>query len=269
MSSTKTTAKGITDAEMVSAQLTLIVDDPQGEFTSFPPRPDEPDGSDAVRRLLTATLMDLDTAQASEGPPGGISARLTYRDQSELLVYHDRHGDLHLGARAAAAPDLDQNDETQWNLIDAKSPEATTLIRLLKNTASLMQDEAQQGTVIRFETSIGIRTDPTAQHGHNPQDYQVSVEKNGRTLPEATLHSPNVPNRHQTWSNDAGMGPGTRDLKVALHLFIPNGFAVSGSTFHSRFHEYRIALQRLDQAGNILWKTTFPFDLGRHETVGQ
>ena len=261
----------LTEAKLVSAQLTLIQDEPDGECTSFRREPGESDGGNAARWLLASVMNQTAGAESrNEGPGSAVERRMAFLHGSILIVRQEHPSDSlkvgHNPGTREADPQPDRDED--GNLIPPQSPEANALTAIMDATTLLLRDQIKQGAVLRFETSIGILPVPTRRRGHDPRAYQAAVEKNGRPLPDSSPRRTRPARLHQTWACDTGMGAGTRDLEVALHLQVGNEETISHSTFHSRFHEYRVAVYRENGAGEVQWKTTVPFDLKPHELTG-
>ena len=267
----QTARPALSEAELVSTQLMLIQDDPQGEYTSFPREAGETDGGNAARRLLASVMSQMAGAESRrEGNGTAVERRMAFLDGSILIVRQEGTGEnLKVGQNPGhqdAEPQPEREED--WNLITAESPEANAITAVMDASTLLLQGHVNAGTVLRFETSIGILTEPTRKGGHDPMSYRVTVQKNGRPLPESSPRRTRPERLHQTWAADKGMGAGSRDLEVALYLHIGADETISRTTFHSRFHEYRVAVYRQNQEGKTEWQTTVPFDLGRHELTG-
>ena len=129
-------------------------------------------------------------------------------------------------------------------------------------------DSGDEGTVIWFETSVGLLADETAKAGHKPMEYRVYVFKYDKPLPVAKHSLPGGEPVYVTWTYDAGFGCGYRDLEVTIYRRVRAHEIVSLSTFANDRHKYAVVLEGLDARGNTTSKETLDFNLGRHEIGG-
>ena len=242
-------------AERVIQQIDILGQNPKDERMKFPQREHEENSQEAMHQLTEWISYEL--ACSRDNSP--TTKELEFLDGSTIRIRLVDIPLIHIGT--------DKYDGLPRTTMSTDTPEGSAFMDFVDLTILRKRySEKIPGRIIRFETSIGIDTEKTTEKGQDPMQYQAWVEKDGIPLQES--QGPTGTPRHDTCGWDGGYGLGYRDIEMMLYIFVEDDATVSRGTFNNRYAEYRIAVARLNEQGNCLWKETVPFDLGRTEVIG-